>query len=78
MDRGGQRFLRIDEPGLGLGQGSGQRRCVQSGEVPHLIMAEPPRPRVWVSRSFDALRLRRLDVCLVSRADRRADSAASE
>ena len=21
-------------------------RCVQSGEVPHLVLAEPPRPRI--------------------------------
>jgi hypothetical protein len=25
-------------------------RCVQSGEVPHLIMAEPPRPRIEANR----------------------------
>src|SRR5262249_26686594 len=28
-------------------------RCVQSGEVPHLINAEPPRPRVEAVRIFD-------------------------
>src|SRR5262249_44221894 len=28
-------------------------RCVQSGEVPHLIMAEPPRPRIEVIRIVD-------------------------
>src|SRR6266480_556746 len=28
-------------------------RCVQSGEVPHLISAEPPRPRVDVIRIVD-------------------------
>src|SRR6476620_3648577 len=28
-------------------------RCVQSGEVPHLIMAEPPRPRVELIRIVD-------------------------
>jgi putative phage-type endonuclease len=28
-------------------------RCVQSGEVPHLIMAEPPRPRVEAIRIVD-------------------------
>jgi hypothetical protein len=28
-------------------------RCVQSGEVPHLIMAEPPRPRVDAIRIVD-------------------------
>jgi predicted phage-related endonuclease len=28
-------------------------RCVQSGEVPHLIMAEPPRPRIETIRIVD-------------------------
>jgi YqaJ-like viral recombinase domain len=28
-------------------------RCVQSGEVPHLINAEPPRPRIEVIRIVD-------------------------
>jgi hypothetical protein len=28
-------------------------RCVQSGEVPHLINAEPPRPRIEAVRSVD-------------------------
>jgi predicted phage-related endonuclease len=28
-------------------------RCVQSGEVPHLIMAEPPRPRIEALRIVD-------------------------
>src|SRR5436309_819121 len=28
-------------------------RCVQSGEVPHLIMAEPPRPRIEAIRTVD-------------------------
>ena len=28
-------------------------RCVQSGEVPHLIMAEPPRPRIEEIRIVD-------------------------
>src|SRR5256885_4841776 len=28
-------------------------RCVQSGEVPHLIMAEPPRPRIEAVRIID-------------------------
>src|SRR5712671_4528991 len=28
-------------------------RCVQSGEVPHLIMAEPPRPRIEAIRIAD-------------------------
>ena len=28
-------------------------RCVQSGEVPHLIMAEPPRPRIEAIRIID-------------------------
>jgi predicted phage-related endonuclease len=28
-------------------------RCVQSGEVPHLIMAEPPRPRIEAIRTID-------------------------
>src|SRR5580692_4157334 len=28
-------------------------RCVQSGEVPHLIMAEPPRPRIEAIRIVD-------------------------
>ena len=28
-------------------------RCVQSGEVPHLINAEPPRPRVEAIRIVD-------------------------
>src|SRR5213080_436657 len=28
-------------------------RCVQSGEVPHLIMAQPPRPRVDAIRIVD-------------------------
>jgi predicted phage-related endonuclease len=28
-------------------------RCVQSGEVPHLIMAEPPRPRIDAIRIVD-------------------------
>jgi predicted phage-related endonuclease len=28
-------------------------RCVQSGEVPHLIMAEPPRPRIEAVRIVD-------------------------
>jgi len=28
-------------------------RCVQSGEVPHLIMAEPPRPRIDAVRIVD-------------------------
>jgi YqaJ-like viral recombinase domain len=28
-------------------------RCVQSGEVPHLIVAEPPRPRIEAIRIFD-------------------------
>ena len=28
-------------------------RCVQSGEVPHLIMAEPPRPRLEVIHIVD-------------------------
>jgi YqaJ-like recombinase protein len=28
-------------------------RCVQSGEVPHLIMAEPPRPRIEPIRIID-------------------------
>jgi hypothetical protein len=28
-------------------------RCVQSGDVPHLIMAEPPRPRIEAIRIVD-------------------------
>jgi putative phage-type endonuclease len=28
-------------------------RCVQAGEVPHLIMAEPPRPRIEALRIVD-------------------------
>jgi predicted phage-related endonuclease len=28
-------------------------RCVQSGEVPHLIMAEPPKPRIEAVRIVD-------------------------
>jgi predicted phage-related endonuclease len=28
-------------------------RCVQSGEVPHLILAEPPRPRIEAIRIVD-------------------------
>src|SRR5437870_7639422 len=28
-------------------------RCVQSGEVPHLVLAEPPRPRIEAIRSVD-------------------------
>jgi putative phage-type endonuclease len=28
-------------------------RCVQTGEVPHLIMAEPPRPRIEAIRILD-------------------------
>ena len=28
-------------------------RCVESGEVPHLIMAEPPRPRIEAIRIVD-------------------------
>src|SRR5438046_9562066 len=28
-------------------------RCVQSGEVPHLLMAEPPRPRSQATRIVD-------------------------
>jgi predicted phage-related endonuclease len=28
-------------------------RCVQSGEVPHLVMAEPPRPRIEAIRIVD-------------------------
>ena len=28
-------------------------RCVQSGEVPHLIMTEPPRPRIEAIRIVD-------------------------
>jgi hypothetical protein len=28
-------------------------RCVQSGEVPHLIMAEPPQPRIEAIRIVD-------------------------
>jgi hypothetical protein len=28
-------------------------RCVQSGEVPHLINAEPPRPRIEAIRIVD-------------------------
>jgi predicted phage-related endonuclease len=28
-------------------------RCVQSGEVPHLIMAEPPKPRIEAIRIVD-------------------------
>src|SRR6201982_1280610 len=28
-------------------------RCVQSGEIPHLIMAEPPRPRIEAIRIVD-------------------------
>src|SRR5215467_10669577 len=28
-------------------------RCLQSGEVPHLIMAEPPRPRIEAIRIVD-------------------------
>src|SRR2546430_15054452 len=28
-------------------------RCVQSGEVPHIIMAEPPRPRIEAIRIVD-------------------------
>jgi hypothetical protein len=28
-------------------------RCVQSGEVPHLILAEPPRPRIEAVRFID-------------------------
>jgi putative phage-type endonuclease len=28
-------------------------RCVQSGEVPHLVLAEPPRPRIEASRIVD-------------------------
>jgi predicted phage-related endonuclease len=27
-------------------------RCVQSGEVPHLVLAEPPRPRMSASNSW--------------------------
>jgi len=29
------------------------RRCVQSGETPHLINAEPPRPRIEAVRTVD-------------------------
>src|SRR5215510_14465286 len=29
------------------------RRCVQSGETPHLINAEPPRPRIEAVRIVD-------------------------
>jgi predicted phage-related endonuclease len=28
-------------------------RCVQSGEVPHLVLAEPPRPRIEAVRTVD-------------------------
>jgi predicted phage-related endonuclease len=28
-------------------------RCVQSGEVPHLIMVEPPKPRIEAMRTVD-------------------------
>jgi hypothetical protein len=28
-------------------------RCVQSGEVPHLVLAEPPRPRIGAIRIVD-------------------------
>jgi hypothetical protein len=28
-------------------------RCVQSGEVPHLINADPPRPRIEAIRIVD-------------------------
>jgi hypothetical protein len=28
-------------------------RCVQSGEVPHLVLAEPPRPRIEAIRIID-------------------------
>jgi hypothetical protein len=28
-------------------------RCVQSGEVPHVVMAEPPRPRIEAIRVID-------------------------
>jgi hypothetical protein len=28
-------------------------RCVQSGEVPHLVLAEPPRPRIEAIRIVD-------------------------
>ena len=28
-------------------------RCVQSGEVPHLVLAEPPRPRTEAIRIVD-------------------------
>jgi predicted phage-related endonuclease len=28
-------------------------RCVQSGEIPHLIIAEPPRPRIEAARIVD-------------------------
>src|SRR5256885_16761364 len=28
-------------------------RCVQSGEVPHLVLAEPPRPRIEAVRIID-------------------------
>jgi len=28
-------------------------RCVQSGEVPHLVLAEPPRPRIEAVRIVD-------------------------
>jgi hypothetical protein len=30
-----------------------KKRCVQSGEVPHLINAEPPRPRIEAIRIVD-------------------------
>jgi len=32
-------------------------RCVQSGEVPHLIMAEPPRPRIEAIRIVELVEL---------------------
>jgi predicted phage-related endonuclease len=51
-------------------------RCVQSGEIPHLVMAEPPRPRIEAIRIVDmsscATRMvragsRRADEILISR-----------
>jgi hypothetical protein len=36
-------------------------RCVQSGETPHLINAEPPRPRILLRRQKIELRTQRHD-----------------
>jgi hypothetical protein len=37
---------------------SAEKRCVQSGEVPHLINAEPSRPRIEAIRIVAARRTR--------------------